>query len=118
MSMPVDPLARRGCDGPHADGREGPAVRLALAALWFYRAAISPWLGPRCRFVPSCSLYARDAIRGHGLPVGLWLTLGRLARCHPWHPGGYDPAPLPRRLVSPPLASLASEGRPREFPDA
>lgn len=67
--------------------------RLFLAAIAFYRCCISPLLGPRCRFYPSCSAYAAEAIRQHGAARGVRLGLCRLARCHPWHPGGYDPVP-------------------------
>ncbi|MFT3906683.1 MAG: membrane protein insertion efficiency factor YidD [Steroidobacteraceae bacterium] len=59
-----------------------------------YQWLISPWLGPRCRFHPSCSHYALEALERHGSVRGSWLTLKRLARCHPWHPGGFDPVPL------------------------
>jgi putative membrane protein insertion efficiency factor len=58
-----------------------------------YQLVISPLLGPRCRFHPSCSVYAVDAIRQRGPVVGLWLTVRRLGRCHPWNPGGLDPVP-------------------------
>ena len=58
-----------------------------------YRIAVSPFLGPSCRFHPSCSEYAIDALRRHGALRGSWLTVRRIARCHPWHPGGYDPVP-------------------------
>ncbi len=58
-----------------------------------YQYAISPWLGSRCRFSPSCSAYALDALQAHGLFKGFWLALKRISRCHPWHPGGYDPVP-------------------------
>jgi putative membrane protein insertion efficiency factor len=54
---------------------------------------VSPLLGPRCRFYPSCSQYALDALAVHGTLRGGALALYRLARCHPWHPGGYDPVP-------------------------
>lgn len=59
----------------------------------FYQLGISPLLGPCCRFYPSCSHYAQEAIDTHGLRCGGWLTLRRLVRCHPWHPGGVDPVP-------------------------
>jgi len=58
-----------------------------------YQLAISPMLGSRCRFSPSCSEYSMDALRRHGLLKGLWLAMRRIGRCHPWHPGGYDPVP-------------------------
>jgi putative membrane protein insertion efficiency factor len=58
-----------------------------------YQLLVSPLLGPRCRFHPSCSQYALEAIRVHGTARGVWLALRRLLRCHPFHPGGYDPVP-------------------------
>jgi hypothetical protein len=62
--------------------------------LWFiqgYRLMISPLLGPACRFEPTCSRYATDAINRYGTLYGLWLTVIRLMKCHPFHPGGEDP---------------------------
>lgn len=67
--------------------------RLLLALLAAYRRGLSPLLGPRCRFAPSCSAYAVEAVTGHGAGRGCWLTLRRLVRCHPFHPGGHDPVP-------------------------
>ena len=61
--------------------------------LWFYKGALSPLLGPRCRFQPSCSRYAAEALIAHGPFRGGWLAARRLCRCHPWHPGGLDPVP-------------------------
>jgi putative membrane protein insertion efficiency factor len=58
-----------------------------------YQRGLSPLLGPRCRFYPSCSQYALEALDVHGLAGGLWLALKRLGRCHPLHPGGFDPVP-------------------------
>jgi putative membrane protein insertion efficiency factor len=74
---------------------KGPAVitRVLMAAVAGYRRFISPLLPPRCRFEPSCSAYALEALRVHGAARGLWLAMARIARCHPFHPGGYDPVP-------------------------
>ena len=58
-----------------------------------YQLAISPLFGPRCRFYPSCSHYAIQAIDAHGALRGTWLTVRRIGRCHPYHPGGFDPVP-------------------------
>ncbi|MFV8818906.1 membrane protein insertion efficiency factor YidD [Haliea sp. E17] len=58
-----------------------------------YKLAISPFLGNNCRFYPSCSSYAQQAIREHGVARGSWLALRRLAKCHPWHEGGVDTVP-------------------------
>jgi putative membrane protein insertion efficiency factor len=67
------------------------AVGLILALIWAYQRTISPLLGPVCRFQPSCSRYMAESLRKYGLARGLGRGLARLARCHPWHPGGYDP---------------------------
>ncbi|MGH2739551.1 MAG: membrane protein insertion efficiency factor YidD [Actinomycetota bacterium] len=66
-------------------------VILALLAL--YRRVVSPALGPRCRFYPTCSSYAEGAVKVHGVAKGLVLAVWRLLRCHPWSVGGYEPAP-------------------------
>jgi uncharacterized protein len=63
------------------------------AILRTYRYCISPMLGPNCRFYPTCSCYAEEAIDKHGVTKGCYLTVRRLLRCHPWHAGGYDPVP-------------------------
>jgi hypothetical protein len=63
------------------------------AAIKGYQYLISPLLGPRCRFYPSCSHYFCEALDRHGVIKGSWLGIRRLARCHPWHPGGHDPVP-------------------------
>ncbi|MCB9520819.1 MAG: membrane protein insertion efficiency factor YidD [Myxococcales bacterium] len=67
--------------------------RLALALITLYQRAVSPLLPPSCRFVPTCSEYTRIAIEHHGLARGLVLGARRIGRCHPFHPGGYDPVP-------------------------
>jgi uncharacterized protein len=64
-----------------------------LLALRGYKYAVRPMLGENCRFFPSCSDYAREAVERHGAARGTWLAARRLARCHPYHPGGYDPVP-------------------------
>ena len=71
--------------------------RILTIPIRFYQYAISPLLGPRCRFYPTCSQYALEAIELHGAIHGGYLALRRLARCHPWHPGGIDPVPLDRQ---------------------
>jgi putative membrane protein insertion efficiency factor len=58
-----------------------------------YQLTISPFLGPCCRFYPSCSEYGKEALEKHGLMKGVWLMVKRMLKCHPWHPGGVDPVP-------------------------
>jgi uncharacterized protein len=70
------------------------AVALLIVAIRIYQVTLSPLLsafGPVCRFHPSCSRYMIGALRKYGLVKGLWKGIGRYLRCHPWHPGGYDP---------------------------
>ena len=66
---------------------------LLLLLLRGYQYAVRPLLGANCRFYPSCSDYAKEAIERHGALQGLWLVLRRVAKCHPYHPGGFDPVP-------------------------
>ncbi len=69
-------------------------IRACLkAVLRFYQLTLSPFLGPNCRFHPTCSQYALDAIDRHGALKGTWIAGKRLLRCHPLHPGGFDPVP-------------------------
>ena len=67
--------------------------RFLVGVIGIYRLAISPWLGRACRFEPSCSAYAQEAITVHGPIKGGWLAVRRLVRCHPWGGSGYDPVP-------------------------
>lgn len=66
---------------------------LLILLLRGYRTVISPLYGQVCRYYPSCSAYTLEAIQTHGSVRGIWLGIRRLARCHPWTPGGYDPVP-------------------------
>ena len=66
---------------------------LLLLLLRSYQYAVRPLLGANCRFYPSCSDYAKEAIECHGALQGLWLSVRRVAKCHPYHPGGFDPVP-------------------------
>lgn len=77
--------------------RPGLPARVLLAPVNLYRKWISPVLPPSCRFEPSCSAYAVEALSTHGALRGFYLTVRRLLRCGPWHPGGYDPVPPRRR---------------------
>ncbi len=67
--------------------------RILVALLRAYQYAVSPLLGRNCRYFPSCSEYAVEAVEKHGAFKGGWLGVKRVCRCHPWHPGGYDPVP-------------------------
>lgn len=66
---------------------------ILLAVIRLYQYLFSPWLGKNCRFYPSCSFYAKEALNKHGALKGSWLAMKRIGRCHPWHEGGHDPVP-------------------------
>ncbi|CDI01448.1 conserved hypothetical protein [Candidatus Competibacter denitrificans Run_A_D11] len=68
---------------------------LLIALIRVYQIVLSPLMGNHCRFYPSCSQYAREAIESHGVARGVGLAIRRVLRCHPWHPGGVDPVPEP-----------------------
>jgi uncharacterized protein len=90
-----------------------PVKSAVLAAIGFYSRAISPALPPRCRFYPTCSAYAAEAIELHGAGRGTWLALRRLVKCAPWHPGVFDPVP-----GSPTGRGTASHGCSSSTPEA
>jgi len=76
------------------DGRVSQAcARLLSGLILAYRYLVSPVIGPRCRYLPTCSEYGLEAIRRHGPLRGAWLTLRRICRCHPWGGSGHDPVP-------------------------
>lgn len=94
-----------------------PVARVLVAGVSAYRRLLSPLLGARCRFAPSCSAYAVEALTVHGAARGSWLAVRRIGRCHPFNPGGHDPVPpgrsssatmdpTDRALVRPPAAPL------------
>jgi len=64
-----------------------------IALIRIYQVVISPWLGAKCRFSPTCSAYAIEAFQKHGIFRGFWLAVKRISRCHPWGGSGYDPVP-------------------------
>jgi putative membrane protein insertion efficiency factor len=90
-----------------------PPAWLKTGALWpligairLYRLTLSPWIGQGCRYTPTCSVYAEEAIRAHGALRGSWLAVRRLGHCHPWGGSGYDPVPhTPHRCASAPTAN-------------
>ncbi len=84
-------------------GRPSVAARLLMLPIRAWRV-VSALLPPRCRFYPSCSAYALEALETHGAARGSWLAVRRIGRCHPWHPGGLDPVPAANRR-SPAAAS-------------
>jgi uncharacterized protein len=79
--------------------RQSAAAWTLVLLLNAYRRFISPLLAERCRFYPSCSAYALEAVQAHGALRGSWLAVRRLSRCHPFHAGGLDPVPAPRRTA-------------------
>ena len=74
-------------------GSAGHVKSLLLGAIWLYQKVLSPWIGNQCRFYPTCSEYARQAVEVHGSLRGSALAAKRLCKCHPWHPGGFDYVP-------------------------
>jgi putative membrane protein insertion efficiency factor len=85
--------ARGGCGADGARPAVGIPARMCIGLVRLYQATLSRAVGGHCRFHPSCSHYSVDALRAHGALRGSWLTIRRLARCHPWGGQGHDPAP-------------------------
>ncbi|MBN1608136.1 MAG: membrane protein insertion efficiency factor YidD [Polyangiaceae bacterium] len=88
-------------------------ARLLILLVRVYQLLLSPLFGPVCRFEPSCSRYAIACLERHGALRGSWLSFRRLLRCHPFHPGGYDPPPPPRGA---PQDRALSDGSPPPIP--
>ena len=84
-------------------------ARVLIALIRVYQKLLSPFLGQVCRFHPSCSEYGAQCLELHGALYGSWLTVRRILRCHPFHPGGYDPPPPPRAAAE--LPGPAASGR-------
>ena len=91
--IPALATAESAAQMPAQQARRSLIAALMLGLIGLYRKWLSPLLGPRCRFIPSCSTYGLEAINRHGALRGGWLTFRRLLRCHPWTPCGCDPVP-------------------------
>jgi putative membrane protein insertion efficiency factor len=91
---PTSSPARSSCARAADFARARPGSRALIALIRAYRLVLGPVLGPACRFAPTCSAFAIEAIGAHGARRGTRLALRRIMRCHPWHPGGYDPVPV------------------------
>ena len=100
------------------DGRPSVPARMLVGLVRGYQRWISPALPPTCRFYPTCSAYAVEALQVHGVVRGLGLASWRLLRCAPWHPGGVDPVPPPRRSDPAPRSpETGHRTRPAEDPE-
>ena len=99
----------------HGTGdRPSVVAWLMMLPVKAYRIVVSPLLGPTCRFSPSCSTYALEALRVHGALRGSWLTVRRIGRCHPFHPGGYDPVPPAKTRGSGPGTGVVASSMGRQ----
>ena len=92
-------------------GLRGVPALLAVGLIRVYQRVVSPWTASSCRYYPSCSAYAVDALRIHGAMRGSWLAVRRLGRCHPWTPGGVDHVPA-RRVPGPVADGRARQTKP------
>ncbi|MER6808355.1 membrane protein insertion efficiency factor YidD [Spirillospora sp. NPDC000708] len=105
----------------------GPVAAVLILLVRAYRRFLSPLLGQQCRFTPTCSTYGLKALQVHGAARGTWLTVRRIARCHPFHPGGHDPVPPKKTSSAKAKAASSNSGReesgpalaePKELPGA
>ena len=105
-TTPATPTTTTTTTTTPATGRTtGLISALLLAPIRFYRRFVSPAFAPHCRYVPTCSAYAIEAVTVHGPLRGSWLAARRVGRCHPYHAGGLDPVPAPRTAGAVPGAS-------------
>ncbi|MFB4304920.1 membrane protein insertion efficiency factor YidD [Actinomadura sp. GTD37] len=104
--------SRQGTASPaqHEAGRPGPVAYVLILLVRAYRRFLSPLLGQQCRFHPTCSAYGLEALQVHGALRGTWLTARRIARCHPFNPGGYDPVPPKKTSGEPPSGESVESG--------
>jgi putative membrane protein insertion efficiency factor len=97
--------------------RIGPGAQALRGAVIAYQWTLRPFIGAHCRFHPSCSHYALEALGTHGALRGAWLSGRRILRCNPWHPGGYDPVPpafdAPRRTAAPSVDAQSFQPVPK-----
>lgn len=87
LELPWTALAKNG----------GIMRRIMIFLIKLYQIILSPFVGQHCRFYPSCSAYSLEAVEKHGAMRGMWLSIKRISRCHPWHEGGIDPVPEPQK---------------------
>ncbi|TDD62959.1 membrane protein insertion efficiency factor YidD [Actinomadura darangshiensis] len=100
----------------HQTGPPGPVAAVLILLVRAYRRFLSPLLGQQCRFQPSCSAYGLEALQVHGALRGTWLTARRIARCHPFHPGGHDPVPPKKPSRTGPAGESAVPASPESEP--
>ncbi|WP_407642520.1 membrane protein insertion efficiency factor YidD [Actinomadura craniellae] len=101
-------------------GRVTPAAQVFILVVRGYRRFLSPLLGQQCRFQPTCSAYSLEALQEYGALRGGWLTVRRIGRCHPFHPGGFDPVPPRESAPSSPGREQRgpAPAEPKELPGA
>jgi putative membrane protein insertion efficiency factor len=108
-----DHEARTGEHGLPTSALQRVALALLLGLIRLYQLLLSPWLGGQCRYLPTCSVYADEALRRFGIARGVVLIFGRLGRCHPWGGSGYDPVPEHEKREEPRSPSSGEEAQRR-----
>jgi putative membrane protein insertion efficiency factor len=113
VTAPSEREARTRDLGITANTLRRVALALLLGLIRLYQLLLSPWLGGQCRYLPTCSAYADEALRRFGIARGVVLIFGRLGRCHPWGGSGYDPVPEHEKRGEPRSASTGEEAQRR-----